>query len=106
MIRFSLGVVAITSTLACSSSGVSTGRAIASGCNGGPQDSAIVAAVVLDSLGKLDPFRSEIYTFRHDSSGFRVTTTPVPPPRVTDGMAIVLLDRTCQITKLIQTDSA
>jgi hypothetical protein len=106
MIRFSMGVVAMASAVACSSSGVTPGRAMASGCNGGPQDSAIAAAVVLDTLGKLDPFHSKIYTFRRDSSGFRVTTTPAPPPRVTDGMAIVLLDRTCQITSLIQTDSA
>jgi len=76
-------------------------RATASSC-----DSAHAARAALDSLARLDPFRSEVYRYEADSAGVRIATWPAPGAAVTDGMAVVRVDRACRITSLVQTDSA
>jgi hypothetical protein len=71
-----------------------------------PCDSARAAQVALDSVNKLNDFRSAIYRFERNSrDGIRVVTGPYENV-VRDGMAIVRLDARCRIRGLVQRDSA
>ena len=69
-------------------------------------DSNQVVRITLDSLARLDGFRSEVFRYEPDSMGFRIVTVPAPSARVLDGMAIVRVSRACRIENLTQTDSA
>ena len=71
-------------------------------------DSARATRVALDSLARLNPFRSAILRFDRDTAGDRVVTSPVQPleGRIVDGMAVVRVGRDCRITNVVQTDSA
>jgi len=69
-------------------------------------DSVRAARVALDSLARLDRFKSAIYRYEPDSAGVRIVTWPAPNQPILDGMAVIRLDRTCRITNLVQTDSA
>src|SRR5216684_2522890 len=75
-------------------------------CDGGGSDSARAARVALDTLARIQPFPSQVYRFSRDSSGFRIVTLPAPDHLMTDGMAIIRLNAQCQVTSLVQTDSA
>jgi hypothetical protein len=69
-------------------------------------DSASAAKVAIDSLTKIDPFRSRVLRFERDSLGVRIVTMPDSGSRVLDGMAVIHVNRGCRITSLVQTDSA
>jgi hypothetical protein len=68
-------------------------------------DSASAASVVIDSLGRIDPFRSKVLRFERDSAGLRIVTIP-DTPTIVDGMAVARVGARCRITSLVQTDSA
>jgi len=71
-------------------------------------DSTRAAQLALDSLARLDPFRSAVLRFQRDSAGVRIVTWPEPRTGtiVRDGMAIVRVSPACRIVSLVQTDSA
>ena len=69
-------------------------------------DSARAANVAIDSLSRLDPFKSEVYRYEPESAGVRIVTWPARDQEVIDGMAIIRLDQACRILSLVQTDSA
>jgi len=71
-----------------------------------PCDSARAATIVIDSLTRIDPFRSTVFRFERDSLGVRIVTIPDSPSTVRDGMAVVRVNRRCRITSLVQRDSA
>jgi hypothetical protein len=71
-----------------------------------PCDSARAARIVIDSLTRIDPFRSTVFRFGRDSLGVRIVTIPASPSTVRDGMAVVRVNRRCRITSLVQRDSA
>lgn len=97
---------------ACSQDAAATPqRAVLASDAAGPTracDSARAARVALDSLARLDPFRSAVLRFARDTAGARIVTWPVQPPRgrITDGMAIVRVGHDCRIVSLFRTDSA
>jgi hypothetical protein len=101
---------ASTATVACgrevprlsrTSTPAVTAAGDAAGC-----DSALAARVALDSLGRLDPFRSAVLRFQRDTAGFRIVTSPADSGSRTDGMAVVRVGRDCRVVALVQTDSA
>lgn len=77
-------------------------------CAGGVADSADAVALALDTLARLDRYRSAVVRFARDSAGYRLVTVPAPEPTmiVFDGMAIVHVSRECRVTRVVQTDSA
>jgi hypothetical protein len=71
-----------------------------------PCDSARAARVAIDSLTKVDPYRSRVLRFNRDSLGVRIVTMPDSGSAVTDGMAVIRVNDQCRIISLVQTDSA
>ena len=69
-------------------------------------DSTNAARVAIDSLSRIDPFRSRVFRFESDSQGMRIVTIPDTMSRMPDGMAVIHVDGRCRITSLVQTDSA
>jgi hypothetical protein len=69
-------------------------------------DSTNAVKVAIDSLAKIDPFRSKVFRYEHNARDIRIVTMPDTSPRITDGMAIIHVNSRCRITSLVQTDSA
>jgi hypothetical protein len=69
-------------------------------------DSANAARVAIDSLSRVERFRSRVFRFQADSQGMRIVTIPDTTSTVTDGMAVIHVNRRCRITSLVQADSA
>ena len=91
---------------ACGSASDQPVRRTVAACTGGSDDSSAAVSVAIDTLSKLDSFRSEVLRYAHDSTGFRIVTIPAAGQHLVDGMAIVVLDSQCRIVSLVQTDSA
>ncbi len=69
-------------------------------------DSARAVSVVIDSLAKGDPFRSQVLRFARETGGVRIVTMPDSSSSMLDGMAILHVDAACRILSVTRTDSA
>ena len=69
-------------------------------------DSTRAVRIALDSMGQVYRFKSSVHRYGRDATGLRVVTLPTPGQSVRDGMAIVLVDHACRISRLTLTDSA
>ena len=69
-------------------------------------DSTRAANVVIDSLAKHDPFRSQVIRFAREAGGVIIVTMPDSSSRIADGMAIAHVDAICRIIGVTRTDSA
>lgn len=95
----SLATAAVTATFtAC---GGSTGE-----CAQPTGDSVRIVAVALDAVRPEAGFASIVFRFEPISDGVRVVTVPDPDSAiVNDGMAAVVVDRDCKVSRLIRSDS-
>jgi hypothetical protein len=110
-LRTVVAVVVVLGAAGCAptadpSAGVRQVAAVPVGCMVGAADSTRAVGVALDTLGRLDRFRSVVYGVRRDSGSFRIVTMPAPEESVLDGMAIVRVGPDCRVVSLVQTDSA
>jgi hypothetical protein len=66
-------------------------------------DSTSATQVAIDSLSKIDGFRSRVFRFQADSQNMRIVTSPDSTSTVRDGMAVIHVNVRCRITSLVQT---